>query len=111
MTHQDFISVKQNPQYQIQFLKDSGKLPLITWISITKILIKQNNENEDAEKATDYLAMHVYNNDSAGHKVLNPGSPLIKSTYTNEQTVMLYVTGLDRSTYVDTGKALALVLD
>jgi hypothetical protein len=33
---------------------------MITWIAITKLLIRQNDVEEDAENSKDYLAMHVY---------------------------------------------------
>ena len=35
-------------------------MPMITWVAITKMLIKQNNVEEDPEKSADYLAMHVF---------------------------------------------------
>jgi hypothetical protein len=57
---------------------------MIVWIAITKILIKQHGEDEDAEKASDFLAMHVFNNSEAGKKVLSASRPLIQSVYTNE---------------------------
>jgi hypothetical protein len=86
-------------------------VPLICWVAVTKLLIKQSGEAEDAEKATDYLAMHVYKNDNPGEKLLNGGHPLIKSTYTNEQTVMLYMQNLDRNAVLEQRQALCLVLD
>lgn len=70
--------------------------PLVCWIAITKLLIKQNNENEDAEKATDFLAMHVYKNKTPNKKIMKAGRPIIKSVYTNEQTVMLLIQNLDK---------------
>lgn len=111
MSHQDFISVKKNPQYQIQFRDDKSGLQPITWIAVTKMLIKQNNEQEDAEKASDYLAMHVYPCNEPNQKITNPGHPLIKSTYTNEQTIMLRIADLDRATYIEKRQMLNLVLD
>ena len=50
---------------------------MIVWIAITKLLIKQHGEDEDAEKASDFLAMHVFNNCEAGKKVLSASRPLI----------------------------------
>lgn len=86
MSQNDFISVKKNPQYQIQFKNnnEANNLPIITWVAITKLLIKQNNIEEDPEKSTDYLAMHVFQNNSPGQKVMSATNPLIKSTYTND---------------------------
>ena len=84
---------------------------MISWIAITKLLIKQGNEQEDAEKATDFLAMHVYNNDNAGKKVLKASNPIIQSVYTNEQTVMLYIQNLDKNVYCTGEQPLALILD
>ncbi len=86
MSQNDFISVKKNPQYQIQFKNNNepNNLPIITWVAITKLLIKQNNIEEDPEKSTDYLAMHVFQNNQPGQKVMSASNPLIKSTYTND---------------------------
>jgi len=81
------------------------------WIAITKLLIKQGNDHEDAEKATDYIAMHVYKNDTPNSKITSASNPLVKSTYTNEQSVMLYVKDLNPAEYIGTGKLLNLVLD
>lgn len=78
------------------------------WIAITKLLIKQNNEHEDAEKASDFLAMHVYKNKTPGKKILNAGRPLIKSVYTNEQTVMLYIRNIDKDEFTNGQLCLAL---
>ena len=50
---------------------------MIVWIAITKILIKQHGEDEDPEKASDFLAMHVFNNSEPGKKVLSASKPLI----------------------------------
>jgi hypothetical protein len=57
---------------------------MIVWIAITKLLIKQHGEDEDPEKATDFLAMHVYNSDEVGKKKTSASKPLIQSVYTNE---------------------------
>ena len=84
---------------------------MIVWIAITKLLIKQGSDHEDAEKATDYLAMHVYKNDTPNSKITSAGNPLVKSTYTNEQCIMLYVKDLKAEVYIGTGKLLNLVLD
>jgi len=74
-------------------------------------LVKQFGEDEAEEKSNDFLAMHVYKSDTPGAKVLSAGNPLVKSTYTNEQTVMLYVRNLNAAEYVGTGALLNLVLD
>jgi hypothetical protein len=50
---------------------------MVVWIAITKLLIKQHGEDEDAEKSGDFLAMHVYNNDEVGKKVFSASKPLI----------------------------------
>jgi hypothetical protein len=57
---------------------------IVTWVAITKLLVKQQGVDEDAENAKDYLAMHVYEHDKAGEKIYNAGRPLMKSTYKNE---------------------------
>lgn len=81
------------------------------WVAITKLLVKQNNIEEEPEKSTDYLAMHCYKNDQPGQKVTSASNPLIKSTYTNDQTVMLYLNKVIQSDWVSSGKALNLILD
>ena len=42
MNKNDYISVKKNPQYQIEFKSNKGvdNMPMITWVAITKMLIK-----------------------------------------------------------------------
>lgn len=53
--------------------------------------------------------MHVYKNKTPGKKILNAGRPLIKSVYTNEQTVMLYIRNMDKAELLQ--NQLCLVLD
>lgn len=48
------------------------------------MLITQNGEIEDEEKAHDYIAMHAYPNPLGCSKVLEDRNALIKSVYTNE---------------------------
>jgi len=63
----------------------SNKKPMvITWIAITKLLIKQHGEHEDEEKSKDYMAMHVYQNNAPGERILSASNPIIKSTYVRE---------------------------
>ena len=114
MSQDKVIKVKKNPQYQIQFSNLPGEQKsqkMIIWVAITKLLIRQNDEDEDAENSKDYLAMHVYQSDKQGKKLYEAHNPLIKSTYKNEQTIMLYIQDLTPSDYIDTKKYLNLVLD
>ena len=55
------------------------------------MLITQNGEIEEEEKARDYVAMHAYPNPHGGTKVLEDRNAIIKSVYTNEQNYMLYL--------------------
>jgi hypothetical protein len=48
------------------------------------MLINQNGENEEEEKAPDYIAMHAYPNQLGATKILEDRNALIKSIYTNE---------------------------
>jgi hypothetical protein len=48
------------------------------------MLIKQGGENEDEEKASDYIAMHAYVNPLGSQKILEDKNAIVKSTYTNE---------------------------
>lgn len=48
------------------------------------MLIIQNGENEDEEKASDYIAMHAYPNPSGCTKILEDRNAIVKSVYTNE---------------------------
>lgn len=48
------------------------------------MLIIQNGENEDEEKANDYVAMHAYENPAGCTKILEDRNALVKSVYTNE---------------------------
>jgi hypothetical protein len=84
---------------------------LICWVALTKLLIKQNNVEEDPEQASDYLAMHVFNCNTPGEKVLSASKPLIKSVYMSEQTVLLKIQGLDKAAYLDQGHLLNICLD
>ena len=72
------------------------------WVSITKLLVKDPvHGEEDAENAKDYLAMHVYKTNKVGEPTYSAGSPLVKSTYRNDQTIMLYVTEFEADQFVN----------
>ncbi len=72
------------------------------------MLITQNGETEEEEKAPDYLAMHAYPNLKGASKVLEDKNALVKSVYTNEQNYMLYLE-LPASEYLNQMKVLNLV--
>lgn len=55
--------------------------------------------------------MHVYEATKPGEKTYNAGRPMLKSTYRNEQTIMVRMSDLDHATYAGTGKLLNLCLD
>ena len=74
------------------------------------MLINQNGENEEEEKAPDYIAMHAYPNLLGGTKILEDRNALIKSIYTNEQNYMLYLE-LPAAEFLAQNKSINLVLD
>ena len=74
------------------------------------MLINQNGENEEEEKAADYIAMHAYPNLHGATKILEDRNPIIKSIYTNEQNYMLYLE-LPASEFLAQNKSINLVLD
>ena len=74
------------------------------------MLITQNGENEEEEKANDFLAMHAYPNLKGSSKLLEDRNHLVKSVYTNEQNYMLYL-DLPAIEYIGQGKTINLVLD
>ena len=55
--------------------------------------------------------MHVYKTDQVAGKTMSASNPLVKSTYTNEQTIMLYIQNLKSEDYIGTHNLLNLVLD
>lgn len=89
-------SIKENPQYYIKFVNDPNKPEftydtIICWVVVTKMLVVQNNIHEDEEKSKDFMALHVYPNKKEGKKVLDSHGALIRSIYTNEQSITLYL--------------------
>ena len=114
MSSQDFISVKKSPQFQLQFLKNaqmnSGS-NIITFVAVTKLLVKQNGVDEDAENGKDFLALHVYNQSKVGEKTYNASNPLKKAKYRSEQTIMVRLKKLSYQKYAEQGTLLNLCLD
>lgn len=56
--------------------------------------------------------MHVYKTNKVGEPTYSAGSPLVKSTYRNDQTIMLYVTDFEAEQFVNNPQGLLnLVLD
>mmetsp|Transcript_7314 Transcript_7314/g.6514 ORF Transcript_7314/g.6514 Transcript_7314/m.6514 type:complete len:140 (+) Transcript_7314:1384-1803(+) len=108
------LSIKDNPQYCLNFTDTNQQLSqydtIITWVVITKMLIKQEGVNEDEEKAGDYIALHAYPNPAGFTKLLEDKHALEKSVYTNEQNYMLYLE-LPRSEYLNSQRVVNLVLD
>ena len=64
---------------------------------------------EDEEDSKDYLAMHVFNNDSRG-KVLEDRNCVKRSKYSPQQSIMLYL-HLPSAAHLTQDKVLNLVLD
>jgi hypothetical protein len=78
---------------------------------ISKLLVMhKNGEFELEENAKDYIAMHVYPNNEKGTKILTAANSLIRSHYSSEQTVMLYLK-INVAEYFNLNKVLNLVLD
>ena len=65
---------------------------------------------EKEEDSKDFIAMHVYPNNEKNTKILTPSGSLVRSHYSPEQTVMLYLK-LKTSEYFNLNKVLNLVLD
>ena len=70
----------------------------------------KNGDFEAEENAKDYIAMHVYPNNEKNRKVTSASGSLVRSTYSPEQTVMLYLR-LKAHEYFNLNKVLNLVLD
>lgn len=70
----------------------------------------KNGDFEVEENAKDYIAMHVYPNNEKGSKILAASGSLIRSTYSPEQSVMLYLE-IKATEYFNLNKVLNLVLD
>ena len=51
---------------------------------MTKLLVKQNGVDEDAENGKDFLALHVYNQTKPNEKTYNASKPLKKAKYRSE---------------------------
>jgi len=78
---------------------------------ISKLLVMhKNGDYEVEENAKDYIAMHVYPNNEKGTKILTAAGSLIRSTYSPEQSVMLYLE-IKATEYFNLNKVLNLVLD
>ena len=72
MTQSNSLSLKDNPQYCIDFMADAQQIAqagqqFIAWIVISKLqLVHTDGFTEEVEDAKDYIAMHVYNNSNKG---------------------------------------------
>ena len=113
MQHTGTLSIKENPQYFINFsgAQNSTIGQIIAWVAITKLLvIHKDGSFEDEEKSSDYMAMHVFNNPTKGTKVLEDKNCHKRSVYSPEQTIMLLLS-LEKAQYFNVGKVLNLVLD
>lgn len=78
---------------------------------ISKLLVVHKNDDfEPEENAKDYIAMHVYPNNEKGSKTLTASNSLLRSPYSSEQSVMLYLE-IKAAEYFNLNKVLNLVLD
>ncbi len=70
----------------------------------------KNGDFEIEENAKDYIAMHVYPSNEKGTKILTASNSLVRSHYSSEQSVMLYLE-IKAAEYFNLNKVLNLVLD
>jgi hypothetical protein len=113
MMHTGTLSIKENPQYFINFTgqESNQSKDIIAWVVISKLLVvHKDGSYEDEENSTDYMAMHVYENNVKGAKLLEDRNCFIRSVYSPEQTVMLYL-HLDKAKHFNVANVLNLVLD
>jgi calpain-7 len=115
MVNSNTFSIKDNPQYYINYMANESELAtigpnFISWVVISKLLITHpDGSHEDEEDSKDYLAMHCYPNNGKA-KVLEDRNCVKKSKYSSTQTIMLYL-DLPSQTYLHPQKVLNLVLD
>lgn len=79
MIHTGTLSIKDNPQYFINFCGASASASntIIAWVVISKLLVMHKDGSiEEEEKSSDYMAMHVFSNPNKGMKVLEDKSCL-----------------------------------
>lgn len=65
---------------------------------------------EDEESSKDYIAMHLYNNNNKGQKVLEDRNCIKRSKYSPCQTIMLYLS-LSSADHLQQANVMNLVLD
>ena len=83
----------------------------VCWVVISKLLVMHKDGSaEDEENSKDYMALHVYKNKDKGQKVLEDRHCLKRSTYSPEQTTMLYL-NLPSADHLQVENVLNLVLD
>ena len=110
------LSLKDNPQYFIDFMADAAQTAaagqtFVCWVVISKLLVMHKDGSaEDEENSKDYMALHVYKNKDKGQKVLEDRHCLKRSTYSPEQTTMLYL-NLPSADHLQVENVLNLVLD
>ena len=116
MTQTNTLSLKENPQFCIDFMADATQIAqtgqtFVTWIVISKLqLVHTDGFQEEAESQKDYIAMHVYNNSNKGQKVLEDRNCIQRETYSPAQTVMLYLE-LNSAEHLTQTNVMNLVLD
>ena len=74
------------------------------------MVVHKDGSLEEEEDSKDYMAMHVFEHKTKGTKVLEDRKCMIRSTYSPEQTTMLYLQ-LEKSQFMNISQVLNLVLD
>lgn len=90
MLHNNSLSLKENPQYYIDFMTNAQQAAqagntFICWVVISKLLvIHADGSNEEEENSRDYMALHVFKNENKGQKVLEDRHCIKRSKYSPE---------------------------
>lgn len=86
---------------------------ILLWVMVSKLvgIVHKDGSIEDEESSKDYISLHVYYSKTEAAKIKYESEPYLKrSSYSPEQTMKLSIE-LDTKEYLNTGKALNLVLD
>ncbi len=83
----------------------------VCWIVVSKLqLMHPDGFYEQEETSQDYIAMHLYNNNNQGQKVLEDRNCIKRSKYSPCQTIMLYLS-LPSAEHLQKTNFMNLVLD
>ena len=87
MLQSNSLSLKENPQYCLDFIADAAQGQVIghtfvCWVVVSKLqMMGSDGKQEDEESHKDYIAMHMYNNSNKGQKVLEDQHCIKRSIY------------------------------